>query len=58
MSFELFFWVLMLLWILYGFGWNLNPAALGSWGWFPNSLFMWILFALLGWKVYGPMLHG
>lgn len=58
MSFELLFWIIMLLWILFGFMWNSNPAMFGTWGWLPNSLLMWVLFALLGWKVYGPMFHG
>jgi hypothetical protein len=56
MSYELLFWVLMLLWIIFGFAWNSNPGW--AWGVWPNSILMWVLLAILGWKVFGPMLHG
>jgi hypothetical protein len=58
MSFELLFWVIMLFWLIFGFVWNTNPTMLGTWGWMPNTFLLWVLLALLGWKVYGPMLHG
>jgi hypothetical protein len=54
MTFGLVFWILMLLWLLYGFyGWySPNP----NWV-FGNSLFLFILFLLLGWKEFGAPIH-
>jgi hypothetical protein len=47
------FWVLMLLWLVLGVitSWP-NKAAVG------NSVLLFLLFGLLGWKVFGPALHG
>lgn len=55
MSFELLFWGLMIFWLLFMFMWHTSGWVWGMWG---NSLLLWVLLALLGWKVYGPMLHG
>lgn len=54
MSFGLVFWIIMLLWLLYGFWgyWQPHPNAL--WG---HGLILFILFLLLGWKTFGPPLH-
>lgn len=55
MSFGLIFWILMLLWAVYGF-----------WGWWSpgqpywvhgNAIFLFILFLLLGWKIFGAPVH-
>ena len=55
MSIGLLFWVIMLLWILfYGFTWyNPDPRFERV----PNVI-LWLLLALLGWGVFGPMIHG
>lgn len=53
MSFALCFWVLMLFALVFGF-WNWGPAPRAIAGW----LLPWFLFLLLGWKVFGPPLHG
>lgn len=54
MSFALAFWILMLLWCLYGlWGWW-TPQPHWIWG---NAVFLFILFLLLGWKVFGVPLH-
>jgi hypothetical protein len=53
MSIGLIFWVIMLVWLLFGF-YN-NRAALGPW--IGAALFEWVLFALLGWAVFGPAIH-
>lgn len=43
----------MLVGLLFGLYQNRStPMA-----WAGNSLVMWILLALLGWKVFGPALH-
>jgi hypothetical protein len=55
MTFGLIFWILMLLWLIYGFwGW---------WGvahphyWYGHGLLLFILFLLIGWKVFGAPVH-
>jgi hypothetical protein len=56
MSFALLFALIMILWLIYG--------IMGRWTWagqpygpIVSGLMIWILFALLGWKVFGPLLH-
>jgi hypothetical protein len=55
MTFALIFWILMLLWAVYGF-W-------GYWGgpnpsyWYGHGGFLFILFLLLGWKIFGAPVH-
>lgn len=54
MTFGLLFWILMLLWLLWwGWDWR-SPTGYGPMG---NSLLAFILFMLLGWKVFGAPLH-
>jgi hypothetical protein len=55
MSIELLFWIIMLIWVLaFGFWWTTptNPYV----GRF-HPVILWILLALLGYKVFGPMVH-
>lgn len=60
MPLGLIFWVIMLLWLLLGlgmqFGWfgAANPQV-GVWG---NTLLLFLLFALLGWRVFGAAIQG
>ncbi len=53
MTFGLVFWILMLIWVVFGVwrDWP-NHMALGG------SLLQFILFLLLGWRVFGPPIHG
>jgi hypothetical protein len=52
MSFALLFAILMILWAL---SWFWTPA--GPYGPYVNNVVLWILLALLGWHVFGPLLH-
>jgi hypothetical protein len=54
MSLGICFWVLMIITLVFGFivAWPLNPKLTGP------GLLVFILLALLGWKVFGPALHG
>ena len=59
MPMGILFWVLMLLCALFGIGGFAWPAdspyrrhVFGGWG-----LVVFVLFALLGWKVFGPVLQ-
>lgn len=55
MSIGLLFWILMICWIALGV-WT-NRAAGWNWG-LGAPLLEFVLFALLGWHVFGPMVHG
>ena len=55
MTFGLVFWILMLLWLIYGF-WGYWAPGNPNWQW-GNALLLFILFLLLGWKVFGAPVH-
>jgi hypothetical protein len=59
MPLGLIFWVIMLLWLLLGlglqFGWFGPNQQVGVWG---NTLMLFLLFALLGWRVFGAAIQG
>jgi hypothetical protein len=50
MTFSLLFWILMLVWALT----FLPRTPFGRW---PNSIVLFALLALLGWRVFGAALH-
>lgn len=53
MSFQICFWILMLLWLIYGVRTNrTQPQAV----WVPDLL-LFLLILLLGWHDYGAPLH-
>lgn len=58
MTLDVVFWILMLLWLVFG-AWPVfrGPAA-PNWPLIGGTLLQFILFALLGWKVFGPAIHG
>lgn len=56
MSIALIFWVLMLIWLVFGF-WTNWPTAAGRGPAVGGFLLQWILFALLGWAVFGVAIH-
>jgi hypothetical protein len=54
MSFTLIFWVLMLFWLIFGLWGYYQPRP----GWmYGHGLFLFILFLLLGWRVFGAPIH-
>jgi hypothetical protein len=57
MSLGLLFWLLMVIWLIFGFAWNWGalPGAYGPWG---HSLLLFVLLLLLGWATFGPPLRG
>ena len=56
MSLALIFWILMLLWLVFGVWQNWpNRAAFAGWG---GSLLEFLLFLILGWHAFGPPIHG
>jgi len=55
MTFALCYWILMLLWLIFGV-WSNWPVAGGNRFGLGNTLLLFILFVLLGWKVFGAPL--
>jgi O-antigen ligase len=53
MSLGLAFWILMLLWLVFGM-WRSWPDHYIVGG----NLLLFILLLLLGWKAFGPPIHG
>ena len=54
MTMAIAYWVLMLVWLVFGF-WSNWPiqghAGIGG------TLLLFVLLALVGWKVFGPPIH-
>jgi hypothetical protein len=60
MTRGLIFWVLMLIWFVFSlalFG-GVFPGNVARFGEIGNTFLFFVLFALLGWQVYGPPVHG
>lgn len=53
MSFSLCYWILMLLWFCFGLWANWGPG----YRFIGGHLLLFVLFVLLGWKVFGAPLH-
>ena len=57
MTRGLVFWILMLIWFVFGIVWHFGLIG-GGYGILGGALLVFILFALLGWQVFGPPIHG
>ncbi len=55
MSRGLLFWILMILWVVLSVWWSW-PAAGAPYYSLSLPLLLFVLLALLGWKVFGPVL--
>jgi hypothetical protein len=58
MTIGFIFWLLMLIWLIFGFFLG-QPVSIGNttvppWG---GHLFQWVLLALLGWGTFGFPIH-
>lgn len=58
MGIGLVFWVLMLLWAVFGVWWNWPGNAGAAWGPVGNTFLLFVLFLLLGWHSFGAPIHG
>lgn len=54
MSLGFLFWLLMIIWLIFGF-WQWGPANYAPFG---GHLLLWVLLALLGIHVFGWPIHG
>lgn len=58
MTRGLLFWILMILWLILGLYLNREAIGAGSYGIAGGNLLLFILFALLGWQVFGSPIQG
>ena len=56
MSIGFIFWLLMILWLVFGI-WSFRGAP-PNWPFVGGSAFMFVLLFLLGWKVFGWPIAG
>lgn len=61
MTRGLIFWILMLIWFVFGLLVNFAPGSFGNYTHIAagaDMVLFFILFALLGWQIFGPPVHG
>jgi hypothetical protein len=51
------FWILMLIWLVFGIIGYVQPANFGPYWTHANALFLFILLVLLGWATFGFAVH-
>jgi hypothetical protein len=56
MTLGLAYWVLMLIWLVFGLLTHFGMVA-APWAASGDILLLFVLFLLLGWQVFGPPLH-
>ena len=57
MPVGILFWMLMILWFLFGLYWNRSDLAGGNYGVMGGNLLLFVLLFLLGWRVFGFVLQ-
>jgi hypothetical protein len=57
MSLQLLFWILMLIWLIFGLAYN-GGYLVGPYGPWGNTILLFILFLILGWQVFGQPIQG
>lgn len=57
-SIGVVFWLLMLLWLLFGLYWNRADIQGGSYGLVGGNLMLFVLLFILGWRVFGWPISG
>ena len=55
MSLGFAFWIIMLIWLVFGGLLHFGMIAAAYSG--VSTLLLFVLFALIGWQVFGPPLH-
>ena len=56
MPLSALFWLLMILWLVFGF-WQWTPSTPANYRPFGGHVLLWILLFLLGWHDFGFILH-
>lgn len=57
MPIGILFWVLMILWFLFGLWSNRAVFTAGDYGPLGGNLLLFVLLALIGWRLFGPVLQ-
>ena len=57
-SIGFIFWLLMILWLLFGLYWNRADLRGGNYGLVGGNVMLFIVLFLLGWKVFGFPIQG
>ena len=57
MTLGLCFWILMLLWLVFGLA-VYRGVVVGAYAPLGGTLLLFILLFLLGWHAFGPPIHG
>lgn len=58
MPISVLFWVLMVVWFVFGLYWHGGDARAGNYGGIGGNLLLFVLLFLLGWKVFGFVVQG
>jgi hypothetical protein len=51
------FWVIMIVWFVFGLILHFGVVATGVWGGTVSSVLLFVLFGILGWQVFGPAIR-
>jgi hypothetical protein len=51
------FWVIMIVWFVFGLITHFGVLGTSAWGATVSSLLLFVLFGILGWQVFGPAIH-
>lgn len=57
MTLQLIFWILMLIWLIFGVAYHGGYLA-GPYGVWGNTVLLFVLFLILGWAVFGSPVKG
>jgi len=57
MPISVLFWVIMIIWFFSGIYFHRSDFAGGNYGYVGGSLMLFVLLALVGWKIFGPLLR-
>lgn len=58
MTIGFLFWLLMILWFVFGVYWTGPDFQAGRYGIVGSNLLLFVLLFLLGWKVFGFVIQG
>jgi hypothetical protein len=53
MTLGIAFWVIMIVWLVFGLLSHYAVVSAGAWGTTANVILLFVLFAILGWQVFG-----
>lgn len=57
MPIGVLFWLIMIVWLLFGFYLNRSDFSRGNYNIVGGNLLLFVLLAIIGWRVFGPILH-